>query len=128
MIGASAAAHIFTGLIAVLALFQLALAAGAPWGSLAMGGRFPGRFPPSMRLAAVVQVAIYALMGAIVLSRAGLVLSDWYAISRTAVWVVVGLMGVAIVLNFITPSRWERRLWAPVAILMFASSLTVALA
>ena len=29
-------------------------------------------------------------------------------------------MALAVVLNLITPSRWERRLWAP-AILMFAT-------
>lgn len=33
--------------------FQLALALGAPWGEYAMGGRYPGRFPPGLRLAAV---------------------------------------------------------------------------
>ena len=33
------AAHIFAVLIFITILFQLALAAGAPWGSLAMGGK-----------------------------------------------------------------------------------------
>ncbi|MSP57207.1 MAG: hypothetical protein EXR69_16670, partial [Myxococcales bacterium] len=40
--------------------FQVALALGAPWGELAMGGAFPGRFPPAMRVAAVVQGALLA--------------------------------------------------------------------
>jgi hypothetical protein len=122
------AASVFIALLSVLALFQMALAAGAPWGALAMGGRYPDRFPPAMRVAAIVQVAVYALLGAIVLSRAGLALAEWSGFSRAAVWGVVGLMGVAVVLNLITPSKWERRLWAPVAILMFAASLIVALA
>mgnify|MGYP003407364177 FL=1 len=128
MIGPDIAAWVFGALIAGLALFQLALAAGAPWGSLAMGGRYPGRFPPPMRVAALVQIAIYALMAIVVFVRAGMLLPDWVEPSRIAVWAVVGLSAMAVVLNLITPSKWERRLWAPVAILMLATSLRVALA
>ena len=42
--------------------FQLALAFGAPWGSYAMGGAFPGRMPPRMRVAAVVGLAVFVLL------------------------------------------------------------------
>lgn len=126
MISAAIAASIFVVLLAVLAVFQLALAAGAPWGSLAMGGRFPGKFPPAMRIAALVQIAVYALMGAVVLSAAELALPGWYAFSRATVWIVVGMMALGSVLNLITPSKWERRLWAPVALVMFAAALRVA--
>lgn len=122
------AAWIFGACIAVLTLFQLALALGAPWGSLAMGGRFPGRFPPAMRVAAIVQIAIYGLLAAIVFVRASLAFPDMFEPSRIAVWVVVALMAAGTLLNLITPSRWERRLWAPVAAVMLAASLRVALA
>jgi hypothetical protein len=128
VIGPDIAAWVFGALIAGLALFQLALAAGAPWGSLAMGGRYPGRFPPPMRVAALVQIAIYAVMAVVVFARAGMLLPDLLDASRIAIWAVAAISAVAIVLNLITPSKWERRLWAPVAILMFATSLRVALA
>ncbi|MDP3738421.1 MAG: hypothetical protein Q8R02_13590 [Hyphomonadaceae bacterium] len=111
----------------MLVLFQLALAAGAPWGALAMGGRYPGRFPPAMRVAALVQVVLYGAMGAIVFARAGLLLPELFTVSHVAVWVVVALMAVAVVLNVITPSKWERRLWAPVALVLLATSVVVAL-
>jgi hypothetical protein len=127
MIGPNIAAWVFGVLLAGLALFQLALAAGAPWGSLAMGGRYPGRFPPPMRVAALVQIAIYGLMAAVVFVRAGMLLPDLLEVSRIAVWAVVGLSAVAVVLNLITPSKWERRLWAPVALMLLATSLVVAL-
>jgi hypothetical protein len=110
-----------------LALFQLALALGAPWGRLAMGGRFPGRFPPAMRIAALAQIAIYGLMGAVVFARAGVALTEWSEVSRVAIWFVVGVMALALVLNLVTLSKWERRLWAPVALVMFAAALHVAL-
>lgn len=121
------AAWIFAGLIAVVALFQLALALGAPWGGLAMGGAFPGTFPPAMRVAALVQIVVLAGVALVVLARAGLMLPSWGPASRWLVWAVVGLLGVGVVLNLITPSALERLIWAPVAILLFLSSLRVAL-
>jgi len=121
------AAWIFTGLLAVVALFQLALALGAPWGGLAMGGAFPGTFPPAMRVAALVQIAVLGGVALVVLARAGLTLPAWRPASRWLIWIVVGLLGVGVILNLITPSRMERLIWAPVAILLFLSSLRVAL-
>lgn len=121
------AAWIFLALLSVLMLFQLALVVGASWGSLAMGGRFPGRLPPAMRVAAVVQIVIYGVIGVVIASCAGIDLPEWREVSRVAVWAVVALMAVALVLNLITPSKWERRIWAPVALGLFASSLVVAL-
>jgi hypothetical protein len=122
------AAYLFGALLLVLALFQLALALGAPWGAYAMGGAFPGIFPPAMRVAALVQVPVLGLVGLIVFARAGLVLPSWARAARMLIWVVVGLLGVGVVLNLITPSPMERLIWAPVAIALFLTSLRVALA
>ncbi|NJN44557.1 MAG: hypothetical protein HC806_07430 [Anaerolineae bacterium] len=115
----------FATLIAVL--FQLALAAGIPWGHLAMGGRFPGKFPPNMRVGAVVQAGILTFLACIVLSRAGVAFPGLTTLSNTLIWVVVGISGISLVLNLITPSKWERRLWAPVGLVMVVCSLVVAL-
>lgn len=71
------AAGAYAIVVAGVVCFQLALALGAPWGSYAMGGAFPGRFPIRMRITAVVQAALLALTVPIVLSRAGLVLPAW---------------------------------------------------
>ncbi len=46
---------------------------------------------------------------------------------RVAVWAIVGLMIAALAMNLITPSKWERRIWVPVALGLLASSLMVAL-
>jgi hypothetical protein len=107
--------------------FQLALAAGAPWGELAMGGAYPGVYPPAMRTAALVQIAIYLLLAAVVFARAGVALRGWRPASRWLIWLVVAIQAVAVVLNLITPSPLERLIWAPVAALLLASSLRVAL-
>ena len=56
---------------AIVVSFQLLLALGAPWGEYTMGGRFPGRFPPRMRVLAVVQAVVLSLLALVVLSAAG---------------------------------------------------------
>jgi hypothetical protein len=107
--------------------FQLALAAGAPWGEFAMGGAFPGQFPPALRVAAVVQAALLVGMAAVVLARAGLILPGWSRASRWLIWFVVGFAALSLMLNLTTPSAGERAIWAPTAFLLLISSCIVAL-
>jgi hypothetical protein len=121
------AATIFGILITVVVLFQLALAAGMPWGHLAMGGRYPGVFPPAMRIAALVQIGVLALLVLIVLTRAQMIFPAWYAVSEKAIWVVAAVSAISLVLNVMTPSKWERILWSPVALLMTVCSIVIAL-
>jgi hypothetical protein len=105
--------------------FQVALALGAPWGAYAMGGRFPGRFPPRMRLLATVQAVVLGLLALVVLESAGLIslgLAEWL------IWVAVAVSAVSVVMNAASRSPGERRLWVPVGLVMLASSLVVALA
>ena len=128
LISVRVAAWVFAGLTGVVCLFQLALAAGAPWGAYAMGGAFPGVMPPPMRVAAVVQIAVLGVVALVVLSRAGLVLPGLRRTTRWLIWVVAALQGVGVVLNLITPSPIERLIWAPVAVVLFLSALRVAVA
>jgi hypothetical protein len=125
MIAPRTAALVFAGLTGVVIAFQLALAAGMPWGAYAMGGAFPGVYPPPMRGAAVVQAAILGGVALIVLVRAGIV---WRGRLRWPAWLVTGLLAVGVVLNLITPSGMERLIWGPVSLAMFLCSLRVAAA
>lgn len=108
--------------------FQIALAAGAPWGAYAMGGAAPGKLPPGLRIAALVQAALLAGLAAVVLARAGLILPGWAQASGWLVWIVVAITALSLVLNLITRSAGERAIWAPAAALLVISSLAVALA
>jgi hypothetical protein len=121
------AAKIYGLFLFIVILFQLALAAGLPWGNLAMGGKFPGRYPMKMRIACFFMIALLSLWGAIVFSRAGILFPQWYAASTKAIWAVVALNAIGVVLNLITPSKWERIVWAPVTIILFVCSSVVAL-
>lgn len=120
-------AGIFAATTTLVVAFQLAVALGAPWGAYAMGGAFPGRMPPRMRVAAVVQGVVLIGLAIVVLSDAGVVasglLDDW----PWLVWVPVAVSVIAVVLNGSTRSRGERRIWLPVTIVMLACSLGVAL-
>ena len=122
----SIAAIIFVLLISVVILFQLALSLGAPWGTIAMGGRFPGKFPTGMRIAALVQALILSLLALIVPVHAKLVLPEFYAYSYVGIWVVVVVFSLSLVMNLITPSKWERIIWAPVAAILVTCALIVA--
>jgi cytochrome bd-type quinol oxidase subunit 2 len=120
-------AILFATLTAAVVAFQLALAAGAPWGAYAMGGAFPGRMPAPMRVGAVVQAALLAAIALVVLSAAELVAPELVAKWPWLAWVPVVVSAVAMVLNASTRSQGERRLWLPVTIVLFLCSMGVAL-
>lgn len=107
--------------------FQLALAFGAPLGVYAMGGRYGGTLPLTLRLAEVVQASVVAIVTAVVVAASGLGLRGWRRAADRVRWLPVGFAGVAFVLNLATPSAGERLVWAPVAAVLLASSLWVAL-
>ena len=115
-------AVVSTGVI----VFQIALAAGAPWGAFAMGGASPGQFPPTLRVTALIQAALLIGMTLIVLARAGIILPGWWRASRWLIWFVVGFAALSLVLNLITPSAGERAIWAPVAFVLLLSCAVVA--
>lgn len=116
----------FAAVTAGAGAFQVGLALGAPWGSYAMGGRFPGAFPPRFRVAAVVQAVVLALLAIIVLSAAGIAAAGLVEAIPWLVWVPVAFSAVSLVLNAISPSAGERRIWVPVALVLLATSLVVA--
>lgn len=122
-----ALALVYALVTTVVVGFQVALALGAPWGTYAMGGAFPGRMPRPLRLAALVQALVLAALAVLVLAAAGLVdvalLEDW----PWLIWVPVTVSVVAVVLNASTRSQGERRIWLPVASVLLVSSLGVAL-
>ncbi len=107
-------------------VFQIALAAGAPWGVYAMGGAFPGKFPPTLRVTALIQAALLIGLALVVLARAELILPGWRRASRWLIWLVVASSALSLLLNLITPSAGERAIWAPTVLVLLLSSAVVA--
>jgi hypothetical protein len=95
--------------------FQFCLIGGVPWGRYTQGGSNPGALPISGRVGAAVSVLLLGFMAASVLSAAGIAL-NWPFWTG---WVALGIQGLSMLLNWITPSRVERRLWGPITTLMF---------
>lgn len=107
--------------------FQIALALGAPWGEYAMGGAFPGQYPPELRVGAVIQAILLVGFAFVVLARAELIQMRWLRRARWLIWVVVAFFVISLVLNLITPSAGERALWVPAISVLLICSLVVAL-
>ena len=105
-------------LLGLIALFQIALAAGVPWGAASWGGRHPGRLPTGYRVgSAVAGLFFYPAVAVYILYSAG-VLGDGTSIGGVAgLWVLAGIFGLSTVINLISPSKVER-IWAPVALVL----------
>ena len=121
------AALIFSALCLIVIVFQFALVLGAPWGEYTMGGELKGALPPRRRAAAGVQIVILILFALVALTRAGLILPDFYGFSRVAIWVIAAFFVLGSYMNWTSKSKKERYLWGPVNVLMLASSLILAL-
>lgn len=76
---------VFSILIAIVILFQAALAVGIPWGEYAMGGKYPGKLPAPMRAACLIQIVILAFLAIIVLSQTESILPGWSGFVNVAV-------------------------------------------
>lgn len=122
----TASAIIFTVFTGIVFIFQGCLAAGVPWGAASMGGRYPGKYPPRMRVIAVINMLVLAFIAAVVLSEAGIMFSWLKPISGIGIWVIVAYFVIGTVMNTITPSKIER-IWAPVTLIQLATSLIVAI-
>jgi hypothetical protein len=114
-------ARITAGLLGGIMAFQLALVAGAPWGAFTQGGGQVGTLPAAGRVFAFVSFLIIGLMALSILARANegpLRVAPRRLITALS-WFTMIYMGLAIVLNLITPSANERMIWAPLSALVF---------
>jgi hypothetical protein len=123
----TAAALVFAAVTFGAIVFQVVLALGAPWGEYAMGGAFRGKLPTRMRAAALFQALILAVLALGVLSRAGLVDVPIVRDLPWLAWAAVAFSAVSLILNAISRSAGERRIWVPVALVMLGSSVIVAM-
>lgn len=111
------AAVIAASLLGLIAVFQVALAIGAPWGAAAYGGGHPGVLPLGLRINSLVFGLIgYPVAMLYVLDAGGVVESEWLPGSRVVVmWVLVAFFALGTLANFASRSKVERW-WGPVAL------------
>jgi hypothetical protein len=110
----------------VIAAFQLALALGAPLGRAAWGGTHV-QLPTGLRIASAFAVGVWVLAALIVLGRAEFHVSSLPSIFvRWGTWILVAVSLLGALMNFASPSTWERFIWGPVALILAALCLVVA--
>lgn len=114
-------------LLAALAVFQVAMALGAPWGRFAWGGQHERELPTGLRVASAVSILLYALFAVVLLDRVD-VLDAWPdSVSRVSAWVLFGYFSLGVVMNGISRSRGERMLMTPTVLVLALCTLVVAL-
>lgn len=119
-------AIIATVILALLAAFQFALAAGAPLGIFAWGGK-NRVLPMSLRIASVASVLIYTVTAVVLLERNAVInLVELPVVERVAAWVVCVYFALGVFLNAASRSKPERFVMTPVAFALTILSLWVA--
>jgi hypothetical protein len=109
-----------------IAAFQVALVLGAPLGRAAWGGTYV-QLPMGFRIASALAAGVWVLAALIVLGRAGFQVSPLpSALARWGTWILVGVLPLGALLNFASPSSWERFLWGPVALILAVLCLGLA--
>lgn len=105
-------------LLGVVALFQIALACGAPFGRAAWGGQQPGVLPSRLRvMSGVAGAVVYPAIIVTVLAAGGIA-GDWLgAAARPVMWVLTAIFGIGTVMNAVSRSPLER-IWAPVVLVI----------
>jgi hypothetical protein len=121
-----AAAIALTVILAVLAVFQLALVFGAPLGHFAWGGRHRV-LPSRLRIGSLVSIVIYAVIAMLALDRAGVIDVVTDTVSTVGMWIAFAYFVLGIPLNAISRSKPERYTMTPVVAVLAILSLLVAL-
>lgn len=111
-----------------VAIFQIALVAGAPLGEYTMGGQHPGKLPGQFRVTAAVSAVIMVAQSGHYLAQAG-ILNPALSPGQNAIvnWFWFGFAVLGLIVNSISRSKKERNTWVPVLLVSAICTLLVAL-
>lgn len=116
-------------LFVAVALFQVALAAGAPLGHLAWGGVHEGRLPLNFRINSGLAAIVLVFAAAVVLAESGA--ASWSPVPESlltpTVWLLAGLMALNTVGNLASKSAFERWVFGPTTAALAALTAAIAL-
>jgi hypothetical protein len=120
-----AAAVVATTGFAAIAVFELALALGAPLGRAAYGGS-TAQLSAAERAVSVVAVIVWLTASAVVLGRSGFLRADTRTRFRRGIWMLVAISAVAALPNLVSQSPWEHFVFGPAALVLAGLCLVVA--
>lgn len=108
--------------------FQILLALGFPLGQAAWGGKYIGKLPPRLRIASLFLAVIFVIASLFVLEKA-----DMFSVFNSpnivtvGVWVLAGFIALSALGNFVSQSKWEKRIMAPIALTLSLLCFIVAI-
>jgi hypothetical protein len=123
---ATVAAWIVVAVLACLAVLQVLVAAGRPWGRFVWGGRHEV-LPTGLRIGSLISVLVYAAIAVIVLDRAGVVDVVPERVAVVGTWVITAYFALGILANAASRSPSERAVMTPVSLVLAVCTLIVAL-
>ena len=97
-------------------------------GEYAFGGQNPGRLPLPYRIASGLSVLVYLGIAGHYLAQIG-VFETLLApnLNSFVNWALVGFNALGLIMNSISRSSKERKMWVPVLLLMTVCSVVIAL-
>ena len=128
--GVETAAIAAAVLFGVVALFQLALALGVPWGAFAFGGRAArdnGTLPPAYRGASAVTAVVLVLFAVVILTRAGVIGASGDSTLVTVMsWVIVAFMAINTPMNLLGRHWLEKYVFGGITLVLVVLCAVVA--
>lgn len=116
-----------TAILAGLAVFQLALASGAPLGKFAWGGQHRRVLPARLRVGSFVSIFIYGFFALVALDKTSLVDLFGTGIVGVMAWVITAYLMLGIVMNMVSRSKSERIVMTPVVTVLAVLFLIISL-
>lgn len=115
-----------TVVLALLAVFQIALALCAPLGRFAWGGQHRV-LPAMLRIGSLVSVLIYALIAVLAWDRVRAIDVVPDVVAQVGMWTVFVYFVLGILMNAISRSKPERFTMVPVTIALAVLSFLIAM-
>ena len=110
-------ATIGSALLLIVAVMEVLLIAGLPLGEFTMGGRHKV-LPMPYRFAAASSI-LFQIFGALMMLQGAGFMNMWFGVTPTRIicYVFAGFFAVNTVMNFISPSKKEKYVMTPLALI-----------
>ena len=111
---------------ASVAVFQVLLSLGFPFGEFAMGGYYKV-LPKKLRIVSAINALILIFMGFVILQHTNVVNGLDFLSTNILVWVITIFLGLNTIANLISQSKKEKLIMTPLSGFIFIICLFIAL-
>lgn len=127
MYSSQIASWVLIFIFAVMFIFQMLLAFGAPFGRLAWGGEYK-ILPKKLRVGSFISAIIFILAEIVVMEKVNKI----HAINQPILavifnWFLVVLFAFSTIVNILSKSKWEKRIMTPIAFIIFLLCIIIAI-